>query len=98
MLIWIRNNWRLGDTPSHAKISVKRTDIIWTDYQDRVFQEIGSITGQTDVTAATPGWFNYRMKALGNVWSNMTEEDKAAVNARKAEVAATGYSEDEKPK
>ncbi len=50
------------------------------------------------MTAATPGWFNYRMKALGNVWSNMTEEDKAAVNARKAEVAATGYSEDEKPK
>lgn len=77
---------------------MKRTDIIWADYQDRVYQEIGAITGQTDVTASTPGWFNYRMTALGNVWKNMNEEEKAAVNAKKAEVAATGYSEEEKPK
>ncbi|KJA12511.1 hypothetical protein HYPSUDRAFT_60395, partial [Hypholoma sublateritium FD-334 SS-4] len=65
ILMWIRNNWRLGDSASKAKLRVKRTDIIWMLHQDRVFQEIAKLKNLTEATSATPGWFQFRMKAIG---------------------------------
>lgn len=96
--MWIRNNWRLGDSASKAKLRVKRTDIIWMLHQDRVFQEIAKLKNLTEATSATPGWFQFRMKAIGQVIANMTEDELAAVDAKKADIAAKGFPEDERPK
>lgn len=98
MLHWIRNNWRLGDSPTQSKILVKRTDIVWDQHQDKVFKEIAKMLKVPTATKDTPGWFQCRMKAIGRVTSQMTENELKAVDALKQELSENGYPEDERPK
>ncbi|KJA15507.1 hypothetical protein HYPSUDRAFT_58748, partial [Hypholoma sublateritium FD-334 SS-4] len=97
ILQWIRNNWRLGDSPSKAKLLVKRTDIVWMLHRGKVWEEVATLMDMTDVNENTPGWFKYRMKAIGRVLANMTAEQLAAVDAKKADIAANGFPEEERP-
>ena len=62
VLNWIRNNWRLGDSPTKAKILVKRTDVLWTFHQDAVMAEIAKILKVEVVKQGDKGWFESRMK------------------------------------
>ncbi|KJA24328.1 hypothetical protein HYPSUDRAFT_53717 [Hypholoma sublateritium FD-334 SS-4] len=97
ILQWIRNNWRLGDSPSKAKLLVKRTDIVWMLHRGKVWEEVATLMDMTEVNENTPGWFKYHMKAIGRVLANMTAEQLAAVDAKKADIAANGFLEEERP-
>ena len=98
ILHWIRNNWRLGDSPSNAKLLVKRTDIIWMLYRDRVFEEIAAILGVPAASPDTEKWLNYRMKAIGKVIAHMSQDELDVVDTKVAEISEKGFPEEERPK
>ncbi len=66
-------------------------------HRGKVWDEVATLMDMTEVNENTPGWFKYRMKAIGRVLANMTAEQLAAVDAKKADIAANGFPGEERP-
>ena len=98
VLQWIRNNWRLGDSPTKAKLVVKRTDVVWMLHRDLVFQELAKLMKKPVAEVEKSDWFKHRMTAIGNVISNMSDDERRAVDEKKEFMSANGFPEEERPK
>ena len=97
VVAWIRNNWRLGQSPTNAKILIKHSELIWTYHQQLVFAQIADMLHIPKATQDTPGWFNHRMRAIKMVYDNMSKPEKESLQAKKNELSRQGFPEDEKP-
>ena len=75
---------------------MKRSDAIWSLYQDRVFKEIGNLLGVEDATTSTPGWFQMRLPAIKSVLDTMTAEEKAILETEQDKMMQEGYPEQTK--
>lgn len=95
-MAFIRNNWRLSDSPTNSKLLVKRTDVLWVRHKDRVLAEVARLMGLPSATEATPGWFGERMKAMGNVLAAMTPAERDAIDKEAGRMAAAGYPREER--
>ncbi len=80
MLAFIRNNWRLNDSPTKAKLRVKRTDVVWLQQREKVFEEIAHLLGEESASTDTKGWFSKRMTAIGNIIAAMDQTEKDALD------------------
>jgi hypothetical protein len=79
VIAWVRNTWRLPKPTTIApkiQINVKLTTALWLSREEDVWVEIASLLGVPEATSNTPGWFEVRMKALGNMLARMTPEEK----------------------
>lgn len=96
ILAFIRNNWRLSDSPDNAKLVVKKSDVIWIQQKDKVFEEIARLLNVPSAGPDTPGWFVTRMPAIGNIIANMPEAGRVALDKEAAKMAAAGYPAEER--
>lgn len=94
----MQNNWRSTHNSKlkSANFTVKRSEVIWNKRRDEVFAEIAKLLHVRSADASTPGWFNMRMRALHNVHSHMTEEERLELDTEVARIAEEGYSEEQK--
>ena len=75
---------------------VKRSEVIWSLYRDRVMQEIANLLHIEDANTSTPGWFQMRMPAIKNVYDQMTTEEKLGVRDERDKIMCQGYPEETK--
>jgi hypothetical protein len=75
---------------------VKRSEVIWSLYRDRVMQEIAKMLDVEDATTTTPGWFQMRMPAIKNVYDQMTPQERLGVRDERDKVMRQGYPEETK--
>jgi hypothetical protein len=85
-----------GSSRKSNNFRVKRSEVIWSLYQDRVFEEIGNLLGVEDATTTTPGWFEMRTPAIKNVFNSMTAAEKAVLDAEQEKMTGEGYPEQKK--
>ena len=96
ILAYIRNNWRLSDSPSNAKLIVKTTDVVWLQQKPKVFAEIARLLNVPSATEDTAGWFPKRMVAIGNVIADMTAEERSVLDSEVDRITAAGFPEEER--
>src|ERR1700679_1417921 len=85
-----------GRLKKSNNFKVKRSEAVWSLYQDRVFKEIGKLLGVSDATTSTPGWFQMRLPAIKSVFDSMTAEEKAVLDAEQEKMMEEGYPEQTK--
>lgn len=81
-----------------ANFVVKRTDVLWLNRQDEVFAEIAKLLGVEKADTQTKGWFNKRMRAMGNIIERMSDEETDALDKEAARILREGYSVEQKHK
>ena len=96
VLAFIRNNWRLNDSPTKSKLLVKRTDVVWLQQREKVFEEIARLLGEESASTDTKGWFSKRMTAIGNIIAAMTQSEKDALDKEAGTIAAIGFPPEER--
>ena len=100
LVAWIQNNWR-SHRISQKKVfrfKMKISEVLWKTRQDEVFAEIATLLGIQSATASTPGWFNQRMPALGNVLARMTTAEREELEKECQRLELEGNKEEDKRK
>lgn len=75
---------------------MKKTEVLWKTRQEEVFAEIAMLLGTDSANASTPGWFNQRMPALGNILSRMTTAEKDELEKERQRLDLEGNREEDK--
>lgn len=65
------------------------------NHRDEVFAEIATLLGVPKADVSTPGWFGQRMKALGNILAQKTEQELMEFDREVAKIAEEGYPLDQ---
>jgi hypothetical protein len=82
-----------GSSRKSNNFKVKRSEVIWSLHQDRVWKEIGDMLGVEDASTSTPGWFQNRLPAIKRIFESMTAEEKAVLEAEQEKMEREGYPE-----
>jgi len=82
-----------GSSRKSNNFKVKRSEVIWSLHQDRVWKEIGDMLGVEDASTSTPGWFQNRLPAIKRIFESMTAEEKAVLEAEQEKMERDGYPE-----
>ena len=77
---------------------MKISEVLWKTRQDEVFAEIATLLGIQSANASTPGWFNQRMPALGNILARMTMSEREELEKDRQRLELEGNKEEEKRK
>lgn len=95
---WLQNNWRCHRKSGKKVpgIKMKKTEVLWKTRQEEVFAEIAMLLGTDSANASTPGWFNQRMPALGNILSRMTTAEKDELEKERQRLDLEGNREEDK--
>ncbi len=75
---------------------MKRSDVVWLQQRELVFEEIARLLGEESASTDTKGWFNKRMTAIGNIIAAMTEDEKAALDKEAGRIADVGFPPEER--
>lgn len=96
LITWIRNNWRLGKETSAESVAmkVKRTDVVWLQHREMVFEEIASLLGIQTADTTTPGWFGKRLPAIANIIDRMTRQQRQELDDEVSRMSREGYPEE----
>ncbi|KAH9481975.1 hypothetical protein JR316_0006505 [Psilocybe cubensis] len=100
LLGWIRNNWR-APQPTGAELKGekhKRTTVLWRTRPDDVYKEIASILGLEHADSTTPLAFETRSRAMGNIISRMTPQEKRALDREAETLNTVEYTDEQKLK
>jgi hypothetical protein len=82
-----------GSSRKSNNFKVKRSEVIWSLHQDRVWKEIGDMLGVEDASTSTPGWFQNRLPAIKRVFESLNAEEKAVLENEQEKMEGEGYSE-----
>ena len=82
-----------GSSRKSNNFKVKRSEVIWSLHQDRVWKEIGDMLGVEDASTSTPGWFQNRLPAIKRIFESMTAEEKVVLEAEQEKMERKGYPE-----
>jgi len=100
LVAWIQNNWRPHRT-SHKKVAgvkMKISEVLWKTRPQEVYAEIATLLGIESANASTPGWFNQRMPALGNILARMTTAERGELEKECERLELEGNKEEDKRK
>lgn len=97
-MAWIHNNWRARRITQQKVpgLRMKKTEVLWKTRQEDVFAEIAILLGVESANATTPGWFNQRMPAMGNILARMTTLEKQQLEKDRERLQLEGYKEEDK--
>jgi len=99
LVAWIQNNWRSHRISQKVfRFKMKISEVLWKTRQDEVFAEIGTLLGIQSANASTPGWFNQRMPALGNILARMTTAEREELEKDRQRLELEGNKEEDKRK
>ena len=99
LVAWIQNNWRSHRISQKVFcFKMKISEVLWKTRQDEVFAEIGTLLGIQSANASTPGWFNQRMPALGNILARMTTAEREELEKDRQRLELEGNKEEDKRK
>jgi hypothetical protein len=98
LVAWIQNNWRTHRISQKkvAGIKMKISEVLWKTRQADVFAEIANLLGIESANASTPGWFNQRMPAIGNILAQMTTADREELEKERERFELEGNNEEDK--
>jgi hypothetical protein len=80
------------------QINVKLTTALWMTRQEDVWPEIASLLGVPEASTGTKGWFDVRMKAIGNLIARMSPAEKEELMKERDRIAQEGHPEEIKRK
>ena len=98
LVAWIQNNWRSQciSQKKVAGVKMKISEVLWKTRQADVFAEIANLLGIKSANASTPGWFNQRMPAIGNILAQMTTADREELEKEHERFELEGNNEEDK--
>jgi hypothetical protein len=74
-------------------LKVKRSEVVWNLYKEKVFQEIAKLLGVESATEKTEGWLSKRLPAIGNIIKRMTKQELAELEQKVQQIDQEGYDE-----
>ena len=98
LVAWIQNNWRSHRISQKKVVGVKMkiSEVLWKTRQAEVFAEIATLLCVESADASTPGWFNQRMPAIGNILARMTTVDREELEKDRERLELEGNKEEVK--
>lgn len=78
--------------------NVKLTTALWMNQQEAVWAEIASLLGVSEASTANKGWFDVRMRAMGNIIARMSPAEKEELVKERDKIAREGHPEEIKRK
>ncbi|PPQ76007.1 hypothetical protein CVT25_004621 [Psilocybe cyanescens] len=98
LIAWMQNTWR-GTKVAETVIAgaaMKRTEVLWRTRKDDVFAEIASLMGLDSASTQTPNWFDFRMKALGNILQRMSALQLEHLDIKGAEIVSADNQDEDR--
>ena len=75
---------------------MKISEVLWKTRQADVFSKIANLLGIKLANASTPGWFNHRIPAIGNILAQMTMADREELEKECERFELEGYNKEDK--
>ncbi|PPQ80264.1 hypothetical protein CVT25_003703 [Psilocybe cyanescens] len=98
LVAWMQNTWR-GTKVAETVIfgaPMKRTEVLWHTRKNNVFAEIASLMGLDSASTQTPNWFDFCMKALGNILQRMSALQLERLDRQGSEIVSAENQDDDR--